>query len=285
MALQLPAVVLQVPTTEPAFAVKFTVVPSGTGFLKWFASRAVNTVVVPSTDHPSILCWVADSEKPNWSGMPVVMESWLDWVVSVVPAVAPGVDAVTRTGVLTVPEFTVATTSPDESEMPVFDANERPPTVVLSPKVTVFPLIGLPPVSRTLNVTSEVGTPPLPFNEIFVGLAETYWIEPVVGGMIVSGAEEEARPPLTEAVTVSVPAQPLSRYDPVATPFTVTTLPKTALPLAEQPEEKVTVCGMVTATPPLDTVTLTLVVPKAESAAGLTPKAGAETVTVEAPME
>ena len=37
----------------------------------------------------------------------------LDWVDSVVPAVGPGVDAVTLTGVLTVPELTVITTSPD----------------------------------------------------------------------------------------------------------------------------------------------------------------------------
>ena len=69
---------------------------------------------------------------------------------------------------------------------------------------------------------------------------------------------------------------------PVATPFTVTTLPKTAFPLAEQPEENVTVCGVDMGTPPLDTLTLTLVVPKAES--GLTPNAGVDMAIVADPM-
>ena len=47
------------------------------------------------------------------------MVNALDWVVSVVPAVAPGVEAVTLTGVLTVPELTVVTTSPLASEIAV----------------------------------------------------------------------------------------------------------------------------------------------------------------------
>jgi hypothetical protein len=65
----------------------------------------------------------------------------------------------------------------------------------------------------------------------------------------------------------------------------VTTLPNTALPLEAQPEEKVTVCGVVTGTPPLVTVAVTLVVPKAESGVAPTPKTGVEMATVAAPME
>ena len=132
-------------------------------------------------------------------------------MVIVVPDVAPGVDAVTRTGVLTVPELTVATTKPSALEMPLFEANVMPPTVVLRPSETVLPPIGLPPVSSTLKVTCEVDIPPLPFKEILTGLADTYCIEPVEGAVILSVAEEEASPPLTEAVTVSISAQPLSR--------------------------------------------------------------------------
>ena len=43
-----------------------------------------------------------------------------------------------------------------------------------------------------------------------------------------------------------------------------------------QPELKVTVCGVVTGVPPLETITCTLVVPNAER--GLIPKAGLEMV-------
>jgi hypothetical protein len=72
----------------------------------------------------------------------------------------------------------------------------------------------------------------------------------------------------------------------MATPATVDTLgPNTALPLPAQREEKVTSCGVVTGTPPLATVTVKLVVPKADSAAAPTPRVGAETVTAVAPTE
>lgn len=57
-----------------------------------------------------------------------------------------------------------------------------------------------------------------------------------------------------------------------------------ALPLLAQAEVKFTVCGVVKAIPPLDTVTVTLVVPNAESAAVPTPKTGAEMATVALPM-
>ena len=48
--------------------------------------------------------------------MPVVIVSPLDWVESVLPAVAPGVVAVTLTGVLTVPALTLVTTCPAASD-------------------------------------------------------------------------------------------------------------------------------------------------------------------------
>lgn len=196
----------------------------------------------------------------------------------------PGVDAVTRTGVLAIPEVTVTTTVPSLAEMPVVDDKVMPPVVVLNPNVTVLPLIGFPAESNTLKVTTEEVLLPLPNKEILVGEEEMYCIEPTTGAKTVRDAEEEG-PPLTEATTVSVPAQPLSRYEPVATPFTVTTLPNTALPLVPQPELNVTVCGVVTFTPPLCTLTVMLVVPKAEREEAPTPKTGVVTVTEAAPTE
>src|SRR5471030_1461350 len=117
--------------------------------------------------------------------MPVVIVSPLDWVLSVVPAVAPGVVAVTLTGVLTVPELTLVTTNPLASEVAVegVGVSVIPPTVVLKANVTSFPLIGFPPVSTTLKITCEVSTPPVPFNEMLEGVAETNWIEPAAGGV------------------------------------------------------------------------------------------------------
>ena len=92
--------------------------------------------------------------------------------------------------------------------------------------------------------------------------------------------------PAADAVITSVPAQPLSRYEPIAVPFTVATpVLKTALPMLAHVEEKVTFWGVVTATGgvPVDTVTVMLVVPKAESSAASTPRIGADTVTVAVP--
>ncbi len=57
----------------------------------------------------------------------------------------------------------------------------------------------------------------------------------------------------------------------------------TALPALAQIEENVTFCGVVTATPPTDTLTSMLVVPKAESAAAPTPRTGAVTTTAALP--
>lgn len=240
----------------------------------------------PSIVQLSVACVATAKEKPELSGIPVVIDNWLDWVVSVVPAIAPDVEAVTRTGVLTVPALTVATTKPCASEIPVSAANDSPPTVVLSPNVTVFPLIGLLPASTTLNVTAELGAPPLPFNAILVGLADIYCRAPTAGAVMVNTAEEVARPVPTVAVIVSVPAQPLSWYEAIATPLTVA-IPvlSVALPLLAQAEEKLTCCGVVAGTPKIDTVTLTLVVPFAERAAAPTPNTGALIVTVVAPME
>jgi hypothetical protein len=63
----------------------------------------------------------------------------------------------------------------------------------------------------------------------------------------------------------------------------VTTLPNTAFPLEAQADVKVTVCAVATGVPPLDTVTVMLVVPKADSEAAPMPKVGVVTVTVAAP--
>lgn len=92
--------------------------------------------------------------------------------------------------------------------------------------------------------------------------------------------------PAADAVITSVPAQPLSRYEPTAVPFTVATPAlKTALPILAHVEENVTFWGVVTATGgvPVDTVTVMLVLPKAESAAAPTPRTGALTATVAVP--
>lgn len=86
-----------------------------------------------------------------------------------------------------------------------------PPKVVLKPNVTTLPLMGFPPESSTLKVTVEVDVPPVPANETVVGEAETNASEPVAGGVTTSGAEIDAAVPDTEAVIVSVLAQPLSR--------------------------------------------------------------------------
>src|SRR5439155_23322572 len=63
VALQAPAVVMQVEPIWPPSATKLTEVPSGTGLLKWSNRRAVNIVVIPSRFQPSILRIVALTEK------------------------------------------------------------------------------------------------------------------------------------------------------------------------------------------------------------------------------
>ncbi len=50
----------------------------------------------------------------------------------------------------------------------------------------------------------------MPFNVMFVGVAETNWIEPAAGTAIDRVDDAVARP-LTDAVTRSLPPQPLSR--------------------------------------------------------------------------
>jgi len=144
--------------------------------------------------------------------MPVVIVSAFDWVESVVPATTPGVEAVTLTGVLTLPELTVVTTCPLASEVAVPEAGVSviPPTAVLNANVTVFPLSGFPPVSTTLKITCEVDTPPVPANEMLLGVADMNWIEPTVGGVTTKLVAADVTPAAV-AVIVSVPAQPLSR--------------------------------------------------------------------------
>ena len=136
----------------------------------------------------------------------------LDWVVSVVPAVPPGVEAVTLTGVLTVPELTPMTTKPLASEIAVAGADGVsviPPTVVLNPNVTVLPLFGFPLASNTLKRTCAASVPPIPLKEMVLGVEDTNWIEPVAGVLMNKVVEGEVTP-AAEAVITSVPAQPLS---------------------------------------------------------------------------
>src|SRR3972149_2172045 len=219
--------------------------------------------------------------KLSWSGMPVVMVNALDWVVSVTPGIAPGVEAVTLTGMLTVPELTVVTTSPSASDVAVSGVggvSVIPPTVVLNPNVTVFPLSGFPPVSNTLKRTCAASTPPVPFNEMLLGVADTNWIEPVAGVLITKVVEGDVTPAI-EAVMTSVPAQPLSLYEPCATPPAVSAPLNTAFPALPQGEEKVTCSPSAMDTPPIDTATVMLVVPKGQSGAAPTPGTGAVTVT------
>lgn len=219
--------------------------------------------------------------------MPVVMVNPLDWVVSVILGTtdASVVEAVTLTGVLTVPELTVITTSPLASDTRVAGAagvSVMPPTLVLRLRVTLCPLSGFPVASNTLKLTSDVSVPPIPFREMLAGVAETNWIEPVVGGVTTKLAGADVTPAAV-AVIASVVAQPLSLYEPLATPPAPVTTPvlNTALSRMAQVEENVTLCGAVTGTPPTDTVTSILVVPKAESV--VTPRTGAVTVTTAVP--
>ena len=113
--------------------------------------------------------------------MPVLIVNPLDWVVSVVAGTvdASTVEAVTLTGVLTVPELTVITTSPLASEIAVpcpcasDGVSLMPPALVLKSKETVFPLSGFPLGSNILKVTSDASVPPIPFKEMLPGVAET----------------------------------------------------------------------------------------------------------------
>lgn len=110
-------------------------------------------------------------------------------------------------------------------------------------------------------MTVEASIPPIPLRERFSGLADTNCNEPATGAATTMVADDDAMPDAV-AVTVSLPAQPLSLYDAVATPLTVVVdAVMVALPLATHDDVKDTLCGAVTATPPLVTVTLTLVVP------------------------
>jgi hypothetical protein len=77
---------------------------------------------------------------------------------------------------------------------------------------------------------------------------------------------EEMANPFTEAVMMSAPAQPMSLYEAVATPATVTTLGvNAALPFVAHGEVKLTVNGVLVGAPPTLTVTLTAAVPNADS--------------------
>ena len=109
--------------------------------------------------------------------------------------------------------------------------------MVLNPNVTVFPLSGFPPVSNTLKRTCAASMPPIPFKEMLLGVADTNWIEPVVCGEMTKFVEGEVAPAI-DAVITSVPMQPLSLYEPVATPPMVDASVNTALPPFPQTKKK-----------------------------------------------
>jgi hypothetical protein len=108
--------------------------------------------------------------------------------------------------------------------------------------------MGLPAVSNILNLTVDASGKaalPVPFKLMIAGVAETNCTEPALGGVTVKVLEDEF-PAEMLAVTVSKLPQPLSRYEPIATPPIVVTLElSTALPLAAQGEVKLTLSGEV----------------------------------------
>jgi len=173
---QVPFTDTQELAMEPPSAVNVNAVPSGTGLRKWSDMRTVSCVVTPSYSQPSMLIVEREIENPSCAGIPVVTVSWSDCVVRV--CVPVEVDAVTRTGVLTVPDCTLVITSPVAgSDVAVVELSEIPPTVVFRLNVTVRPPSGLPPISTTRKETCEVSCrpkPPVPRNEIDVGVDATY---------------------------------------------------------------------------------------------------------------
>ena len=54
---------------------KFTTVPSGTGFENWSARRTVSVAISPSKLPPSILALSTESENERCSGRPVETDS------------------------------------------------------------------------------------------------------------------------------------------------------------------------------------------------------------------
>jgi len=91
--------------------------------------------------------------------------------------------AVTRTGVLSVPAFTIVCTKPvTGSESALVVDKDSPPVLVFAnkEKVTVF-LMAFPFVSSTLKTTMDVSllpSPPVPLRAMLVGVAETKEIDP-----------------------------------------------------------------------------------------------------------
>ena len=91
-------------------------------------------------------------------------------------------------------------------------------------------------------------------------------MEPTLGGVTVIVAVDDNARPTTVAVMMSEPAQPISRYDAVATPPIVAAVAvNAARPLAAHGDEKLTLNGVLVGVPPTRIVTLTDVVPNADS--------------------
>jgi hypothetical protein len=222
----------------------------------------VTGTVTPSRPHASTFGHTVDeptdSEMLWLVGIPVDTVKELDSVVTVVPA-AVTVEAVTRTLVATVPLLTTVCTSPLASVVAVVGASVMPPTVVLRDMVTVAPARGPPEVSSTWKTTVEVADPPTlptPFKVMFDGVAEMKAMEPMAAWATVK-VPVAVRFWLfaeAEAVTTSLPLQPVAEYVALALPVLVVTVGEAgvtpvaaivARPWAWHGELKVTAVGVV----------------------------------------
>ena len=88
-----------------------------------------------------------------------------------------------------------------------------PPVAVLNEKVTSAFWIGAPLLSTTLKLTCETSgksAEPVPFNTIVSGLADMNRMLETPGASTCRLVELDTEVPATDAVIVSVRAQPLS---------------------------------------------------------------------------
>jgi hypothetical protein len=168
----------------------------------------------------------------------------------------------------TVPEETEVVTYPLESDVAEVGVNVIPPGALegIRLKSTTTPSLPLLFSSTTLNFTREfLGSVAAPAVEVPMidGVAEMNCILLVAGVETVINALAVA-PLVMDATIVSVPEHPLSLYVVAAMPvlvLLVTGLVIVALPLTTQEEVNDTEIGTVAAEPPINTGTLTLLVP------------------------
>ena len=96
--------------------------------------------------------------------------------------------AETRTGVLTVPAWTIVCANPVPSEKALVAVRASPPAVVLAirEKLTLVPAMTCPVLSSTWKTTTDVSllpAPPVPLRAMFVGVAEPAAIAEVARGL------------------------------------------------------------------------------------------------------